>query len=121
MTGLLERVAGLGRLRTSAVVALASLSLAAASRTDQSGPELVSWLGSWALVAFAAAYLALLVGAVLAPRERSGPTGGEDAGERPVRATGTDSGSFRWVSSAQRGAPHGRGGAPRRSRVPEYL
>jgi hypothetical protein len=64
---LLERLAGLGRLRSSAVVALGSLSLAAAARTNQSGAELLSWLLSWLLVAFFAAYLVLLLCAVLAP------------------------------------------------------
>ena len=74
---LLVRMTGLGRLRTSALVALGSLSLAATARTSQTGAELVSWLLSWLLVAFFGAYLVLLLCALLVPPET--------AGARPAR------------------------------------
>jgi hypothetical protein len=74
----IHRLARLRRLRTAALVALAVLPVGAAARTDQAGAELVSWLASWALVAFCAAYAALVLCALLAPDAPPpgrGPTG----------------------------------------------
>jgi hypothetical protein len=72
---MIDRLAGLPRLRTAAIVALASLSVGAVSRTDQVGAELVSWLASWAVVAFFACYAALLLCALLAGRSQPGSGG----------------------------------------------
>jgi hypothetical protein len=70
---LVERLARLPRFRTAAIVVLAALPLGAAARTDQAGAGLVSWLLSWALVAFLVSYALLVVCALLA---RSDPGGG---------------------------------------------
>jgi hypothetical protein len=76
---MIDRLAGLPRLRAAAIVALASLSVGAVSRTDQVGAALVSWLASWAVVAFFAGYVALLLCALLADDRRQPGSAGYGA------------------------------------------
>jgi hypothetical protein len=74
-----DRLARLRRFRTAAIVALAALPLGAAARTDQAGAGLVSWLLSWALVAFLVSYALLVVCALLARSDPPPGPGGPPA------------------------------------------